>query len=100
MTPVPSPVSPETGGGVATSRNALLLIMLLAGALVALAVSLARRPTGDRTPDRRRLNVAAVPGREGELKPPDDIRPGRLLEFRERFAVRLQRKTGAGSIPN
>ena len=50
VTPVPSPVSPDTGGGVATSRNALVLLLLLAGALVVIAVSLVRRPNSDRTP--------------------------------------------------
>ena len=50
VTPVPSPVSPDTGGGVATSRNALVLVLLMAGALVAIAASLVRRPKSDRTP--------------------------------------------------
>ena len=38
VTPAPSPVSPDTGGYFPASRNALVLLMLIAGAAVAIAV--------------------------------------------------------------
>ena len=38
VTPAPSPVSPDTGGYLPASRNALVLLMLIAGAAVAIAV--------------------------------------------------------------
>ena len=38
VTPAPSPVSPDTGGYFPASRNALVLLMLIAGAGIAIAV--------------------------------------------------------------
>ena len=43
ITPAPSPESPDTGGSGPRSGGALLLILLLAGALITLAVFLTRR---------------------------------------------------------
>ena len=50
VTPVPSPVSPDTGGGGATSRNALLLLCCWPGRWLRLQCHLLGGRLGDRTP--------------------------------------------------
>ena len=47
VTPAPSPVSPDTGGYFPASRNALVLLMLIAGAAVAIAVFVVKGPQGE-----------------------------------------------------